>query len=331
MSTILSRNATMYISSVDLDLVASSSTTVSKLNIVNPSINTSSEKDVQSIGRITGEAGTRTYIKKISPTSLKFETYMKIDAAGDPADSILWNSLTGAYTNAGDPAVSDYSSFNITAVPYLFILLDLGDAVFKFTNCLIESCNITMKHTDIVKVEWSVKTLGFDTYAGTMPVLFSERTESANFLKAKASVVSVSRDAIAYSLPLLETSVSIKNVIKHLHGNEYNSPLSNPGRMVLTGREIKGKLKCYLRTGNSNSLGLLSTMINSPANINDLLSNITLDLGGTSGKRLTLEAPYSVVSWPSTNLSSVLDVTFDFFIQGTSLGANDDLTVKFYR
>jgi len=331
MTTILSRNATMYVSSVDLDSVASDTTTVSKLNIVNPSISTSSEKDVQKVSRITGTAGTRTYIKKISPTSLKFETYMKIDAAGDPADSILWESMMGAYTNVGNPSFSSYSSFSTTTMPYLFILLDLDDVVFKFTNCLVSSCSIKMAHSDIIKTEWTIKTIEFDKYLGTMPVLFSDRTESTNFLKAKASVVSVTRDAISYNLPLLEVSVDIKNDIKHIHGNEYNSPLANPGRLAMSGREIKGKLKCYLRTGTNKSLGLLSTMISAPSDINDLLSDIRLDLGGTSGKRLSLEAPYCIVSWPSTNLSSVLDVTFDFFIQGTSLGANDDLTVKFYR
>ena len=331
MSVLLSQNATIYVSSVDLDSVAAGTTTVSKLNIVNPSITTSSSKDSQKSSRINGEAGTRTFVKKVNPTGLKFETYMKIDAAGDPADYILWNALLGNYSNSGDPAVADYTSFSIIDVPYLYVLLDLGDAVFKFANCLVEACSISMTHSDIVKIEWSIKTVSFDTFGGTMPVLYSDRTESTNFLKAKASVVSLARDSISYSLPILEASIDIKNTIKHIHVNRYNNPLNDAGRLVLENRETKGKLKCYLRTGTNNALGLLSTMITSPSDINDLTSDITLNLGGTAGKRLTVEAPYSIVSWPSTNLSSVLDVTFDFFIQGTSLVSNDGFIIKFFR
>lgn len=331
MTTILSQNATIYISSVDLDSVASSPSTVSKLNIVNPSISTSSTKDTQRVHRVTGEAATTTFIKTISPTTLKVETYTKINAAGDPADYRLWECLLGNYTNAGDPATSDLTNFTTLTPPYLFMLIDFGDAVFKFSNCLVESCSLSVSHSDIIKTVWTIKTVDFGSFSGSMPTSYTDRTESTNFLKAKASVVSITNNSINYDLPMLEAGIDIKNKVEHLHNKSYSNSVADPGKLAIIGRETKGKLKCYLRTGSNNSLGFLTAMLSSPSDINDLTSNIVMDFGATTGKRLTIEAPNAIVSWPSVAIGSALDITFDFFVQGSTIVSNDGLIIKFYR
>ena len=101
-------------------------------------------------------------------------------------------------------------------------------------------------------------------------------------------------------------------------------------------RSISGSLNAYLRTGATNTAGLLSDMLTSSDSDVDPAFYIEVQVGGAANAtRVELEMPAAVLSIPTVSSEQVFSTTINFTAQGEDTGAFDleeanELEVRYY-
>jgi hypothetical protein len=71
-------------------------------------------------------------------------------------------------------------------------------------------------------------------------------------------------------------------------------------------------------------------MLSSIATINDL-TDITVNLGGSSGSRLVIQLPTTIISLPSIDIKDVVATNISLSPIETAVGVNDDIKIIFYN
>ena len=333
MTVILSRDSELYLSTVDVDFTEETTTKLRLLDgykmTQGSQINSySTFRNAVAPSRVETK-----YVKDLDLVSLEFDTYCKTSLYGGVAESsdyLLWDSFTnhGLTKNATKMEI-DFLSSSTNIFPTLFIYVVMDNDVFKLSDCYVESATLPIDINGIAKVSWSIKALTYEKVASA-PNVYKDRTEVTGLLKTRLSVMEFNRQTQDYHLPLLSGSVTIKNDIVMLSTPVVYAQLAENRRIRVEARSVNGTISAYLRTGKARSFGLLESMLTSIATINDL-TNITINIGGLTGRRVAINLPQTIISLPAINLRDVVAVDINLLPVETGIGQNDDITIEYYN
>lgn len=155
------------------------------------------------------------------------------------------------------------------------------------------------------------------------------KNTTAPYIANKLSTLALAKDiggtGKAYTIAITGGNLTIANNLTYL--TPANLGIVNQPVTYFTGtRSITGSLNAYLRTGSTNSAGLLSDMLASSVSSVDPSYDMELSLGGkTNATRVEFDMPAVVLSIPTVSTEQVISTTINFTAQG-SLGTSFDLT-----
>jgi hypothetical protein len=185
--------------------------------------------------------------------------------------------------------------------------------------------------------------LDIDFNADAAADVAKAKVTTAPFLANKLSVVTLEKGigggGKSYSLALTGGNITLSNNVTYL--TPANLGTVNQPFTYFTGtRAISGSINCYLKTGSSNSAGLLEDMLASSTTDVEPAYKLKVSMGNpdTSGKvRVVLELPAAVLTIPAINTEQVVSSTVNFTAQGYddasdvfSICANNEATITYY-
>ena len=218
------------------------------------------------------------------------------------------------------------------------MIITVDTVTYVIDNCALDQAVIDFGLDGIAMVAWTGKgtvlrqlatTVAFS--AATDPVLSGGITgtskgkdTTANFITNKLSTVSLISNiggvaGTSYNLALTGGSITIANGITYV--TPANLGVVNVPIGYFTGtRAISGSITAYLRTGTTNSAGLLSSLLAASATTAGVEPKFKLQIeigGATSGTRVEVEASGAMLQIPTVDAQAVMSTTINFMCQGT--------------
>lgn len=330
--------------------------------------NTSSETVTLSEGGNTPVRGQRSFNTALDPVDFSFSTYMRPRDGGTnitAEESVLWNAMFAVDAIGGtNPSWSEAPSV-ATAVTInsqkhqlqkfgLIILLD--GSSYAIDNCVLDTATVDFGLDAIATIAWTGKgtilrqisglaasTGGTVTFSGATGVLEGTakgKNTTAPFIANKLSTLEVTAGidgtGTAYTIALTGGSLTISNNVSYL--TPANLGVVNLPATYFTGtRSITGSLTAYLRTGSTNSAGLLADMLASSSSEVDPEFLVLVAVGGASNSvRVEFDMPACVLTIPAISTDQVVSVNINFTAQGSTasafdVGAANELEVRYYH
>lgn len=326
--------------------------------------NTSSETVTLSEGGAVPVRGQRSFNTALEPADVSFTTYIRPADDGEEVvtaeESVLWNAMFATDPIGGsDPAweeteteatcvVSNSQSHQLQAFG-LIVVLDSD--TYAVDNCALDTATLDFSLDGIASIQWGAKaarlrslgavtaTTGTTvTFGGTLDGTAKGKITTAPFIANKLTTLEVEGDigggGTAYNVPITGGSVTISNNITYL--TPANLGVVNKPFTYFTGtRAISGSLTAYLRTGATNTSGLLADMLVGSDTTVDPAFYVNIGIGGlTNTTRVELEMPAVVLTIPTVSSEQVFSTTINFTAQGSDTGVFDleesnELTVTY--
>jgi len=330
--------------------------------------NTSSETVTLSEGGNTPVRGQRSFNTALDPVDFSFSTYMRPRDGGTnitAEESVLWNAMFAVDAIGGtNPSWSEAPSV-ATAVTInsqkhqlqkfgLIILLD--GSSYAIDNCVLDTATVDFGLDAIATIAWTGKgtilrqisglaasTGGTVTFSGATGVLEGTakgKNTTAPIIANKLSTLEVTAGidgtGTAYTIALTGGSLTISNNVSYL--TPANLGVVNLPATYFTGtRSITGSLTAYLRTGSTNSAGLLADMLAASSSEVDPEFLVLVAVGGASNSvRVEFDMPACVLTIPAISTDQVVSVNINFTAQGSTasafdVGAANELEVRYYH
>lgn len=243
------------------------------------------------------------------------------------------------------------------------MLLLVDGVTYVIDNCAMDQASIDFNLDGIAMVAWTGKGTALrqlavpmnNAVAGTFTgggvtgtSNYTVKNTNANYITNKLSTISLTKNIggigagnTAYSLALTGGNITIANNISYV--TPANLGVLNTPIGYFTGtRAISGSINAYLRTGSTNSAGLLSDLLAAAATSAGIEPKFKLqiDIGGSSnGTRVEAEIMGALLQIPTIDAQAVMSTTINFTAQGTEyvLGAaavydlenTNDLTLRY--
>ena len=225
------------------------------------------------------------------------------------------------------------------------MVITVDTVTYVIDNCALDQAVIDFGLDGIAMVAWTGKGTVLRQLASTVayttatdPVIsgglvgtIKGKDTTANFITNKLSTVSLISNiggiaGTAYNLALTGGSITIANGITYV--TPANLGVVNVPVGYFTGtRAISGSITAYLRTGTTNSAGLLSSLLAASATSAGVEPKFKLQIeigGSTNGTRVEVEASGAMLQIPTVDAQAVMSTTINFMCQGTeeNLGNN---------
>ena len=303
------------------------------------------------VGAGASEFNTPVKILTASATSITAQYLVKPVSSVVPAGwsasvtftSTAWNENAAVAADTAYPAA--YSAVT-TALSNKNQLLPFGmimtvDGVtYVIDNCVMDQAVIDFGLDGIAMAAWTgkgtvLRQLATNvTYsAASDPVLtggltgtITGKVTTANFLTNKLSTISLVKNIgglgagnTSYNLALTGGSITIANNVTYI--TPANLGVVNVPIGYFTGtRSITGTVNAYLRTGSTNTAGLISDLLAASATSAGVEPKFSLDIaigGSTAGTRIELDIPGAMIQIPSTDAQAVMSTTINFTAQAS--------------
>jgi hypothetical protein len=253
-----------------------------------------------------------------------------------------------AWSDAASVGTVVATSSNVHQLQKFGLVIVLDATTFVIDDCVVNTATIDFGLDAIASIQWAgqgkflrqIATPTFvdaDTWSGSLAGDFKTKVTTAPYIANKLSVVTLDSElsgGTAYTLALTGGSLTITNNITYL--TPANLGVVNQPATYFTGtRGITGTLNCYLRTGATNSAGLMSALLTSSTTDVDPAFRAIIKVGGTGADRVEFDMPAIVLSIPSVNTEQVVSTAITFTAQGSANSAFDiasanELTVRYY-
>lgn len=220
------------------------------------------------------------------------------------------------------------------------LVFTVDGVTYVIDNCAMDQAVIDFGLDGIAMVAWTGKGTALRqlstniTYsADANPVLtggvtgtITGKNTTANFITNKLSTITLVKNIggtgagnTSYSLALTGGSITIANGINYI--TPANLGVVNIPIGYYTGtRSITGTLTAYLRTGSTNSAGLLADLLAASATAagTEPKFKLQIDVGGsTNGTRVEFETPGAMLQIPTIDAQAVMSTTINFTAQGS--------------
>jgi len=269
----------------------------------------------------------------------------------------------GAVNNAG-PGTFTVANSNKHQLQAFGLIVVFDDLAYALDNCALDTATIDFGIDAIAAIQWAGKgslirqltltagtaSAGEVTFAGadvtTTPGNPADKAlaknTAAKFITNKLTVLQVNDDindftGSDYSVPITGGSITMSNNLTYL--TPANLGVVNLPITYFTGtRSITGTLTAYLRSGSSNTGGLLNSLISSAATEINPSYAINIQMGGTTGTHVDVGIPAAMLQIPTVNTEQVISTTLTFTGQGSTTGQTpvfdidqaNEVTVKYY-
>ena len=290
---------------------------------------------------------------------------------GMTMNSTAWNEYVAVSTDTTAPQLAGagmaYSSAttalsNKNQMLAFGMLITVDGITYAIDNCAMDQAVIDFGLDGIAMVAWTGKGTALRQLssnvvysAATDPVLtggvtgtITGKNTTANYITNKLSTVTMIKNIggigagnTSYSLALTGGSITIANNITYVtpaNLGVVNLPI---GYFVGT-RAISGSMTAYLRTGSTNSAGLLSDLLAASATSAGVEPKfrVQIEIGGiTNGTRVEVEAPGCFLQIPTIDAQAVMSTSINFTaegsdsVQGATAGYDientNDLTIRY--
>lgn len=326
--------------------------------------NTSSETVTLTEGGAVPVRGQRSFNTALEPADVSFTTYMRPADGGTnitAEESVLWNALFAVDAIGGAaPAWSETTTHatcvatnsQVHQLQKFGLIVVLDSATYAIDNCALDTATIDFGLDAIASIQWGAKaarlrdlgtvtatTGGTVTFGGALTGSAKGKNTTAPYIANKLTTLTVTEGingtGTAYTVPITGGSITISNNVTYL--TPANLGVVNKPFTYFTGtRSISGSLNAYLRTGATNTAGLLADMLTSSDSDVDPAFYIEVQVGGAANAtRVELEMPAAVLSIPTVSSEQVFSTTINFTAQGEDTGAFDleeanELEVRYY-
>jgi acyl-coenzyme A thioesterase PaaI-like protein len=289
-------------------------------------------------------------------------------------ESVLWNALFGtaaisatpgtlasgaAWTNVAtgtSPATCVATSSNAHQLQRFGLIVIIDTACFVIDDCVLNTATIDFGIDAIASIQWAGQAKAIrqitaptfvdaDTWSGSLAGDFKTKITTAAFIANKLSVVTLKENIGAagtppasgtiYNLPLTGGNLTISNNVSYLTPATLGI-VNQPATYFAGTRAISGSMTAYLRTGSTETAGLLGTMLTNSSTDVDPAYYLKIAIGGSSATdRVELEMPGVVLTIPTIATEQVISTTINFTAQGTAsnlfdLAQSNEINVKYY-
>lgn len=250
-----------------------------------------------------------------------------------------WNEFPAV---AADTPASAYSSV-VTAHSNknqlqkfgMYFLVD--NILYAVDNCAMDQATIDFGLDGIATIAWTGKGTALRQLPSTAvvsaanPAVFSgagnatgtaaAKTTDAQYITNKLSTVTLVSNiggvsGTTYTLALTGGSITIANNISYVTPANLGTVNTPIGYYTGT-RAITGTLNAYLRTGSTNSAGLLSTMLTNAATTVDPKFKLQVEIGGSSNAvRVEALMDGAMLQIPTIDAQAVMSTAINFTAQG---------------
>ena len=256
-----------------------------------------------------------------------------------------WNEHTAqALDIVSTPGIPTAYSTATTALSNKNQLLAFGMIVtvdgvtYAIDNCAMDQAVIDFGLDGIATVAWTGKGTALRQLATNItystaanPVLtggvtgtITGKNTTANFITNKLSTVTLISNiggvsGTAYTMALTGGSITIANNITYV--TPANIGVVNLPIGYYTGtRAVSGSLTAYLRTGSTNTAGLLSTMLSNATTAVEPKYTLQVEIGGaSSATRVEVDMDGVALQIPTVDAQAVMSTTINFTAQGTEM------------
>lgn len=310
--------------------------------------------------------GQRSFNTALEPVDFSFSTYIRPADGGTnitAEEGVLWNALlsntaiggaNAAWTEAPAVATAVATYSNVNQLQKFGLIIDVDGVSYIIDNCALDSGTLDFGLDAIAMVQWAGKgtkmrsitgltlatsgstvTFGGGTYTGTAKA----KNATAPYIANKLSTISVKGGiggtGTTYTMAITGGSLTISNNLTYL--TPANLGIVNQPITYFTGtRAISGNVTAYLRSGATNTQGLLNDMLTASTTDVNPAYEIVIAMGGsTSATRVELELNSAVLQIPTVETEQVVSTTINFTAQSSTAGAFDiaaanELEVRYY-
>jgi hypothetical protein len=270
------------------------------------------------------------------------------------ADIVTTPGIPVAYS-----AVSTAASNKNQLLPFGMVVT-VDSITYVIDNCALDQAVIDFGLDGIATVAWTGKgtvlrqldfAVAFSAAAdpvisgGSLSGTIKGKNTTANFITNKLSTVTLISNiggvaGIAYTLALTGGSITIANNIAYV--TPANLGIVNTPIGYYTGtRAVSGSINAYLRTGTTNTAGLLDSLLDASATVAGVEPKFRLQIeigGRTNGTRIEVEANGANIQIPTIDAQAVMSTAINFTAQGTDsvlsnnlydIENTNDLTVRY--
>ena len=218
------------------------------------------------------------------------------------------------------------------------MVITVDSVTYIIDNCALDQAVVDFGLDGIAMVAWSGKGTALRQLAtnvaysavtdpvisGGLAGIIKGKNTTANFITNKLSTVSLISNiggisGTTYALALTGGSITIANNITYV--TPANLGVVNVPVGYYTGtRAISGSLTAYLRTGTTNSAGLLSKLLTDSATAAGVEPKFKLQIevgGASSGTRVEIEANGAFLQIPTIDAQAVMSTTINFTAQSS--------------
>lgn len=325
--------------------------------------NTTNEAVMLSEGGATPVRGQRTFNTALEAADFSFTTYIRPADGGvniTAEEGVLWNAMFGTTAIGGGGAAwsEDLTAATVVStnsqahqLQKFGLIIQTDSTTFIIDSCALDTATIDFGLDAIASIAWAGKgatlrqttvtaTTGATvTFGGTLTGAAKGKNTTALYIANKLSTLTVKAGidgtGTVYNVALTGGSITIANNLSYL--TPANLGVVNRPVTYFTGtRAISGSINAYLRSGASNTAGLLSDMLASSAYDIDPEFYIQIEMGGAaSATRVEFEMPAAVLTIPTVNTEQVVSTTINFTAQGSAasafdIGASNEIEIRYY-
>lgn len=273
-------------------------------------------------------------------TAWNANTAQAADLVATPGIPSAYSSITTANANKNQ------------LLPFGMVIT-VDTVTYVIDNCAMDQAVIDFGLDGIATIAWTGKGTVLRQLASnvaysavTNPVIsgglagtITGKVTNANFITNKLSTVTLVKNIggigagnTAYTLALTGGSLTISNNIGFV--TPANLGIVNVPIGYYTGtRAISGSLTAYLRTGSTNTAGLLADLLAAAATTDGIEPKFRLQLevgGASNGTRVEFEVTGAFLQIPTIETQAVMSTTVNFVAQGTDSvqGANANYDIE---
>ena len=323
MAVFLKRNTNIYISTAAQGSANASNT--AQLNVKDFSFNQSA--NIVEVGRETidpdQERTLKPYIDRINPVDFSFTTYIlpMLQGTVTSPEENLWISLIGstsAISSNASSSVLDFSQGNVPELQNLTIWFDdpnNTEGNYRIDNAIVDSADISFDINGIAEIQWRGR--GLSLVDDGLPPSSTDRTGQTNYLKNKLSTISLTSNSVSYAVALTGGRLRVENKV-NFYGRSQIGKTSTPVGHYTGNRAISGTLNFYLKSGTNSTVDLFNEILrdaSSDTYESTYLTDITINVGGTTNPRIQIDIPASIMNIPRLNLNEVFTIEVPFLAQ----------------
>ena len=244
-----------------------------------------------------------------------------------------WNanvaiSADTGFTSAYSSATTALSNKN-QLLPF-GMMIAVDSVTYVIDNCALDQAVVDFGLDGIATVAWTGKgtalrqlattiTGASGTFATGVAGSYAEKVTDANFITNKLSTVTLHSAfggaGTAYTLALTGGSITIANNITYV--TPANLGVVNLPIGYFTGtRAISGSMTAYLRTGSTNTAGLLSQLLADSDTTTEPKYSMTIAIGGAANAtHVDVIADSCFLQIPTIDAQAVMSTTINFTVQ----------------